>query len=169
MADERLNHLFEFNQESEVRSFLPINDAVMGGVSLGSMQYAPEGYAVFTGFVSFENNGGFSSVRSNLDGQDFSHATGIRLRVRGDGQDYKLRLSNSASFDGVVYEGRFQSTEGTWKEVDIPFVSLQAKWRGRGVPRAAPFDSSDIASLGFLISDRQQGEFRLEIDWIRTY
>ena len=38
-----------------------INDGVMGGVSSGGMS-SGDGYATFRGTVSFENNGGFSSV-----------------------------------------------------------------------------------------------------------
>ena len=80
-----------------------INDGVMGGLSSGRMS-AADGYATFRGTVSFENNGGFSSVRSQAVVHDLSAFEGLVLRVRGDGKRYGFRLKIDASFDGVSYQ-----------------------------------------------------------------
>jgi monofunctional biosynthetic peptidoglycan transglycosylase len=64
-----------------------INDGVMGGVSSGGIS-AVDGYATFRGTVSFDNNGGFSSVRSPTVVLDLSMFEGLVLRVRGDGKRY---------------------------------------------------------------------------------
>ncbi len=55
--------LFDFSDPRSVALWDPINDGVMGGVSRGQLRHDPAGHAVFAGHVSFENNGGFASVR----------------------------------------------------------------------------------------------------------
>ena len=75
-----------------------LSDPVMGGVSESSFALDRAGgeggapTAVFSGVVSTANNGGFASVRTrNFDPPlDLSHAAGITLRLRGDGQRYKF-------------------------------------------------------------------------------
>ncbi len=60
---ENYDLLIDFADPSTVALWNPINDGVMGGVSSSQMRHDPAGHAVFTGRVSFENNGGFASVR----------------------------------------------------------------------------------------------------------
>ena len=55
--------LIDFNSDASISVWWPLNDTVMGGVSSSRMELSGEGKAVFTGKVSLENNGGFSSVR----------------------------------------------------------------------------------------------------------
>ena len=55
--------LFNVAEAAVAASWQPINDAVMGGVSVSSLRFDPAGHAVFEGSVSFERNGGFASVR----------------------------------------------------------------------------------------------------------
>jgi hypothetical protein len=144
-----------------------VNDGVMGGLSSSHLQINEDGNAVFLGHVSLQNNGGFASVRNSeplsIEGADF-----IRLRVKGDGKKYSFRLRTKT--DGIpnhwVYEIRFDTSEGEWKVIDLPLRELSAVFRGRPQPDAPPADLSAITEYGFLISDRQEGDFRLEIDSI---
>ena len=55
---------------------------------------------------------------------------------------------------------------GGWVEVEIPMAGFEAKVYGRAIPGVGPPDTTRIESLGFMISDKQAGPFRLEIDWI---
>ena len=57
--------LFDFSQPDEL-PWLPIDDAVMGGVSHSEMRIE-DGRAVFAGVVSLDFGGGFASVRSHPD------------------------------------------------------------------------------------------------------
>ena len=54
--------LFDFAEPAAMRGWQIEDDGVMGGVSKGTFTRAPEGHAVFSGKVSLDNNGGFSSV-----------------------------------------------------------------------------------------------------------
>ncbi len=99
----------------------------MGGVSSSNF-YILEKTAVFNGNVSTANSGGFASVRT----KNFSPAinlsgfTGIRLRVKGDGQRYKIFLRTETTWDGIGYSYSFDTMANTWIDVNIPFINFSA-------------------------------------------
>lgn len=160
--------LFDFSRESSAAEWFSINDVVMGGVSTGRMETTVKGTALFAGQVSLENNGGFASVRSAPGEFDLRGMSGIALRVRGDGRRYKLSIKTDAGFDGVLYQAPFETRDDQWQTIVVPFNRFVARFRGRGVPDAPPLDLANVVSLGLLISDKQDGAFRLEIDWIKA-
>jgi len=140
-----------------------INDGVMGGVSRGGAEIARDGWLVFAGEVSLEKNGGFASVRTAPRPLGTTGARAVRLEVRGDGRRYKLNLKTDVAFDGVQYQAAFATPAGEWTSLTLPLTAFAPKHRGRDVPDAPPLDPARIVTLGFLISDRQAGPFRLEV------
>ncbi|MBE0652953.1 MAG: CIA30 family protein [Bacteroidales bacterium] len=159
----------EFNSGEEVPEWLIINDGVMGGVSSSDIEFVPAGYLLFTGNVSMENNGGFASFRSQSVMFDLSEYDGLKIRVKGDGKKYSFRLRTNSSIDGVAYAADFQTLSDQWQEITIPFNDFTPRFRGRIIMNAEELNKSYITQVGFLISDRQQGAFRLEIDWIKAF
>lgn len=147
-----------FNMEA--RSWRSVNDGVMGGISSGGMLQNGE-ELVFTGELSLENNGGFSSVRRLVE-QDLSGATRVRLEVRGDGREYQFRIRQSTGFDGVAWRAMFTSRDD-WQKVEIALDQFIPVFRGRTVAQAGPVVASDIQQIGFLLADKNAGPFRLEI------
>ena len=161
--------LFEFANSAEVDLFYPINDGVMGGISVGAIVAAENNGAIFQGSVSLEQGGGFASVRAPLKVSDLSTGAGVALRSKGDGKRYSLRLLYSASFDTVAYDSSFLSSSDCWTVTKLPFLSFKPRWRGRTVGNAAALDTKHICALGLMISEKQEGTFKLCIDWIRVY
>ena len=155
--------LFDFSTDDQVAVFRPINDGVMGGLSDSRMTATAESTAVFAGVLSLENNGGFASVRTSPQPFGLKDFTGLKIRVRGDGRTYKLRLRTDASFDGVAWQADFAAGKDEWLELYLPFDAFTASFRGRAVPDAPPLDPGGIQQLGFMIADRRPGPFRLEI------
>lgn len=141
-----------------------INDGVMGGVSSGRM-VPGDGYATFQGVVSFDNNGGFSSVRSRPVLHDLSEHDGLRVRLRGDGKRYGFRLKTDASFDGVSYQVFIEPPAGEWIELELPFDDFVPVYRGRIVSNHPQLDPARIMTFGLIIS-RQEGPFRLDVESI---
>jgi NADH dehydrogenase [ubiquinone] 1 alpha subcomplex assembly factor 1 len=146
-----------------------VDDEVMGGVSESRFHRGDDGAGVFEGVLSTRNSGGFASVRTFLEKRDFSGFEGIRLLVKGDGRDYSFRIRNDDRYDGIVYRSDFQTVEGVWQEVDLPFNAFTASFRGRVIEDAAPLDLASIVQIGVLISKEQTGAFRLEMKSIRAY
>ena len=146
-----------------------VNDVVMGGVSDSLMQVSEDGKGIFAGHLSLENNGGFASVRAPLPENDFTGYDGIVLRVKGDGKRYSFRVRTDMLFDGVVYRQEFETVAGEWMGVELPFSEFTPSFRSRTVSGAPPLDPSRVFQIGFLISEKQEGEFRLEIERIEAY
>lgn len=145
------------------------NDSVMGGCSDSGFQINADGHAVFLGKVSLENNGGFASVK-NHEPLNLTGYRTIRINVKGDGNRYSFRLQTGIEgrTDPWDYEYRFETNNGEWETVELPLREFDAVFRGRPVPDAPPLNASLIIRYGFLISDRQEGPFRLEIDKIEA-
>jgi monofunctional biosynthetic peptidoglycan transglycosylase len=164
-GEKEIMAVFDFSRGDATWPY--INDGVMGGVSSGRMS-AGDGYATFQGTVSFENNGGFSSVRSPAVVHDLSMFEGLILRIRGDGKRYGFRLKTDASFDGVSYQVQIEPPAGEWAEISAPFTDFIPVYRGRVVRDHPPLDPSRIATFGLIIS-RQEGPFRIDIEYVRGY
>ena len=62
-------------------NWMIVDDRVMGGLSRGNMKLNDEDHAVFSGYVTTESNGGFSSVRYNLETKNVSEFTYIILKT----------------------------------------------------------------------------------------
>lgn len=149
---------------SILRQFRAVDDVVMGGRS--SSTFDMQTYT-FRGFVSFDNGGGFASVRSEpLVQMDLSACSKFVLSVRGDGKVYKLRIVDSSSSDNVVHSASFEtssSSSSAWQQIEIPFHMFEPTFRGNILDRSRyPCHWNDVRSIGLLIA-RQEGPFALQI------
>lgn len=159
----------QFQEPDAEPQWRAVNDDVMGGLSQGG-GVMEDGKLVFSGTLSLENNGGFSSVRTESGAFNFTGAEGIALRVKGDGRIYQLRLSTDARHRGslVSYQRKFETKEGEWMEVKVPFSEMKPSWRGRMLSGHV-LDFAKVSQLGILIGDKKEGDFRLEVDWLKTF
>ena len=150
-------------------SWYTVNDTVMGGISSSSVQVDPDSQKLsFSGNVSLENNGGFASTRSDWTGYDLRGYDGILMRVRGDGNVYRLRARTEITGAEIAYSALFKTEVDKWQEVYIPFAEMIPTYRGFIVGAAGPLDPASIRSFGLMVSDKQQGQFFLEVDWINA-
>ncbi len=154
--------VIRFDSPAALARWQPIGDAVMGGISSGRIDHDPQGHAVFSGNVSFANGGGFASVRCPVVEPGREAVTAYELTVRGDGKTYKLNLRIDSGFDGISYQARF-APPPDWTRILLPLAKFLPTWRGRPVPDAPPLYPARLQQIGFLIADRQQGPFRMEI------
>lgn len=159
--------LFDFTSRTNA-AWQIVNDDVMGGVS-SSQFVITNSTAVFSGKVSLENNGGFASVRSLPARQEWGVADSFVIRVRGDGRRYKFTARMNQHFDGANYQCPFPTKQGEWQELRLPLKDFVPSFRGRVLKDEPPLDAAKVASIGFLISDQQEGPFHLEIAWIKAW
>ena len=153
--------LFDFNKDTSARDWRLVDDVVMGGRSAGSFYINENGHGVFEGNVSLENNGGFSSIRHSNTYQIPKNQRKISIRLKGDGKSYQFRLKHRRnSWESYVYNF---NTTGSWQVIEIPLNEMYPSFRGRKLKRAN-FDFNAIAEIGFLIGNKQNENFRLEID-----
>ncbi len=164
--DVTMRTLFDFSALDNGPQWVAVNDGVMGGRSAGGGRIV-DGVLHFTGTLSLENNGGFSSVRTIRWKADLSDAAAMVLRVQGDGRTYQLRISTDARFRGspVSYGIEFGTRANEWTVVRIPLDQLKPSWRGRQLD-GPPLDLSKVEEIGLLIGDQREGPFGLKVDWM---
>jgi len=106
-------------------------------------------------------------VRSLPARYDLAGCDAFVIRVRGDGRCYKFTARTERSFDSAIYQTVFTTKEGQWEEHRLPFKQFVATFRGRVLSSEPPLDAAKVTSVGFLISDKQDGPFQLEVAWIK--
>jgi len=144
-----------------------VNDDVMGGISTSRFQIT-NGIACFSGTVSLENNGGFASARTVSAPLNVAKGAAFALRVRGDGRRYKFSARMDSMYEGPLYQSSFATKKDEWLEVQLPVETFTPTFRGRVLTGQPPLSVERVSSVGFLISDKQAGPFRLEIAWIKV-
>jgi len=167
MPDEQI--ILPFTHPADVQGWRAIDDRIMGGCSLSRPEFVDGGGLRFRGVVSLDNGGGFASIRSPEADYVLGGFAGVRLRVRGDGQHYKLGLRTDRFFDGISYQAAFSAPAEAWEEIDLPFVAFLPTHHGRRLTTVAPLDPARIQSFSLFIAERQAGPFHLEIAWLAGY
>lgn len=161
--------LFDFSDSATLKNWYIVNDGVMGGLSKSSFRFHEDGFAVFSGNVSLENNGGFASTRSRVQNFNLPSSTqGIQIRVKGDGKKYQFRIHTDALFDGAAYKLLFDTSE-EWETINIAFAECKASFRGRIIADAPSINPEKVQQLGILVAEKQEGDFHLEVEWMKSY
>ena len=138
-----------------------VNDTVMGGRS--SSRWSDKSSALsFEGFLSLENNGGFASVRHDLKNINLSSTDGIFIKVKGDGRKYQFRIRSQAS-RWANYSQEFKTKKDTVQTFYLPYKDFKPSWRGRSVRNVPTLSGKDVRGIGFLLGDKIQGKFKLEV------
>jgi len=158
----------DFTGAADEPEWVAVNDGVMGGLSKGGA-VVKDGDLHFSGSVSLENNGGFSSVRTRDRGFNLEGTKEMILKVKGDGRSYQLRLSTDARHRGsrISYGGEFPTKAGEWIEVKVPFEKLEPSHHGNKLA-GPPLDLSKVEEIGLLIGDGREGEFALTVAWMKA-
>ena len=159
--------LFDFTTDTNLPAWQIVNDDVMGGVSTSRFQALTNG-AVFSGMVSLENNGGFASVRSSPVRQNLTGLDAFVVRVRGHGRRYKFTVRTETGFDTPIYQCSFTTKRGEWEEIRLPFKDFVPTFRGRVLTDMTALNPAKVSSIGFLIADKQEGAFRLEMGSVKA-
>lgn len=145
-----------------------VNDNVMGGRSTGGPSFK-KGILTFSGATN-TNGGGFSSIRTEPDKFDLTGKSGLLVRAKGDGRTYKMELRTDIQMRSwaVPFRADFKTVKGEWREFYLPLESFTPTIFGQSLPTAPTLDPSKVSSLGFMIYDKKDGAFSLEVDWVKA-
>ncbi|MGI9243135.1 MAG: CIA30 family protein, partial [Verrucomicrobiales bacterium] len=160
--------LADFDGADAGSNWKTVNDNVMGGRSKGGPSFK-DGVLTFKGATN-TNGGGFSSIRTEPGKFDLSGKAGLQMRVRGDGRTYKAELRTDVKMGrwAVPFRADFDTVAGEWREVFLPIDAFKPTFFGRQVPTSTRLDPSDVESIGFMIYDKKDGAFSLEVDWVKA-
>ena len=142
-----------------------VNDSVMGGRSQARMSIK-NNIAEFKGYLSLANNGGFSSVRAYYP-NDLIDINSIVLRVKGDGRKYNFRV-RAENNSWVSYTQSFATEKDTWQEITLNIEDFYPTYRGYNLRNIPKLSESIIREVGLMLSDKVEGNFKIDIDWIKV-
>jgi hypothetical protein len=154
------SYMIDFSRQEEGRWRIT-NDGVMGGLSNGDMSFYPE-HGVFSGDISLDNNGGFSSVFRAVEGLPQSFGK-LVIDTEGDGQSYQLRLVVYINGYRLAYKHDFQTVANKREKFIFKLSDFKATFRGRVMENAPLLKSEDIREVGFLMTKKVAGKFSLSV------
>jgi len=153
--------IFDFNKKSNVKDWVIVVDGVMGGISSGTFELNDDGFGVFEGSISLENNGGFSSLRYKFPKTATKEFTKMVIKLKGDGKNYQFRIKTNSG-DYYSYIATF-STSGEWEEIEIILKDMYPGYRGRKLDQPN-FSSDYMEEIMFLIGNKKEEKFKLLLD-----
>ena len=148
-------------------SWYSVNDGVMGGLSKGKTSYTANSLK-FEGSVSFENNGGFASVRSDYEVMDLSSYETVTIRYKSKGQSLALNFNYYQRWWYPNYKANLPATDGEWETLTLSLAELKEYRVGRPTGNMiAPQQLERIIRLGIMTADKKEGAFEAEVDFIK--
>jgi len=146
-------------------SWFVVNDGVMGGLSAGMVSVA-DGLLVHSGVLN-TNGGGFSYAGTRFAADTLVGYNSLRVRLNTDGRQYAVNFGDARnrriSHQILLPIGPIDE----WQEVSIDFADTVPTIFSRLV-QSAPFTTSAIDELSFILGDAKDGPFQMEIDWIKA-
>ena len=163
MSQDNPSYIFDSNKTKSTSNWNVVDDRVMGGRSQSEITINDEGNALFKGYVTTENNGGFSSVRYTFNKRDVSGFEHILIKLKGDGKSYQFRIKENSS-QRYSYIAPFK-TSGDWELIKIPFSAFYPSYRGYELDKPN-FSGKEMEEIAILIGNKRKERFSLEIEKI---
>ncbi len=160
-------YIIDFGSSSDSQKWTTVVDGVMGGKSTSDLMELNNSI-LFSGEISLENNGGFASLRGVRNYENLSDYSTVEIKYRSIGQDFALRLLKHEAFYLPYFKHGFETTNWDWKTVIIP-LDLFSEYRlsdktGNSITSD---ELQKINRLGIIVSNKIEGEFKIEIDYIK--
>jgi NADH dehydrogenase [ubiquinone] 1 alpha subcomplex assembly factor 1 len=161
-----MNAAFAWTVPMDADKWYVVNDTVMGGVSESAVDAREEGGVLFNGTLSLDNNGGFTSTRTEAVPADWAEVSALTLRVVGDGRNYIATVRTRRSeMRRIYYRQPFSTKAGEEQDIVLPIDGFQAYAFGRRVPSAPTLAmlKGQIGSVGVMLADKTPGRFSLTL------
>ena len=130
-AENASIHSYEETPSIALDQWRLVCDEVMGGQSCGELDlvlHDKRRCNQLSGDVSTANNGGFIKIAHDLDREEkfaASDATGIRLTVKGNNEQYNVHLQTSDLWlPWQSYRHSFHAAQD-WQTLELPFSDFQ--------------------------------------------
>lgn len=172
-----------FHLEEE---FKPLDKTVKGEkiendvIYIDPANFRPrEGGAVFKGFLSRELpahradivKSGFCIMRTKefVPYMDLGQYDHLELRCRGDGRLYIMQIATKSAYDDDLFQYALPPLPANeWSVVHVPIDDFTLTYRGMVEGTQHDMHKEKIRHMGFMIAEPKEGEFKLELDYIRA-
>jgi len=160
------NYRIDFRKTTGGQDWMIVNDGVMGGMSNSTTELTKSSL-LFKGVLSLKNNGGFASIRSKKGNIDLSDFTTVKIKYKSSGRNFDLRLATSEQYYKPNYKHQFGSTTGEWEIAELKLSNFKQYTMGQiSGPNIGKKVLENILRIGIILSDKKEGPFEIEIDYI---
>jgi NADH dehydrogenase [ubiquinone] 1 alpha subcomplex assembly factor 1 len=167
-TEEALQPVLDFAGPDTAQKWQAVNDGVMGGISDGRFRITADKTLEFFGTLSLENNGGFASVRTKPTDLDIKAGDTLVVRVKGDGREYVLNIYTKSRRMAFSYRAQLPTKKDEWTEIAVPLADFIPTAFGRRVQGMGPVEPDQINGLGFMLSDKKAGPFKMQVEWVKV-
>ena len=161
MVQDNSSTIFDFKKAKHTSNWYVVDDGVMGGLSQGTLSINNTGNGLFKGYVTTENNGGFSSIRYEFNTKDVSKFKHVILKVKGDGKAYQFRIKENSS-QRYSYIAPFNTT-GDWQTIKISLSSFYPSFRGYNLDKPN-YSGEVMEEIAILVGNKKKEKFSIEIE-----
>ena len=156
----------DFGKTKGGQDWMVVNDGVMGGLS-ESTATLTESSLLFKGTISLKNNGGFASIRSSKGKFDLSNFRTVKIKFRSSGRDFALRLATSELYYKPNYKQNFSSSRGEWETIELKISDFKEYTMGQiSGSTMSKNNLENVLKIGIILSDKKEGPFEIEIEYI---
>jgi len=142
--------VLSFDTYNEAADWKITNDSVMGGLSTGNAIIDNKSF-IFSGKISPENSGGFTSTFTQLPILHES-VNAVTLVVKGDGKSYQLRVRTFVMGYDLAYKAHIVTSKNLVETYIFYLMDFEASFRGRTINNAPILKAKNISHVGFLLS-----------------
>jgi len=159
-------YTIDFGKEGDGLDWEIVDDGVMGGLSQGEGTLY-ESSLEFQGYVSLENNGGFSSLRSPYKTMDLSPFTIVEIRYKSTDYNVGFTLNKHRVWYLPNYKTNLKPTNGKWAVATIKLTDIAQYQVGRPTGNYLDVESlAQMIRMGFITNEKRAGTFVFEVDYI---
>jgi NADH dehydrogenase [ubiquinone] 1 alpha subcomplex assembly factor 1 len=161
--------LFNFGTSNNTDIWRIVNDDVMGGLSNSEIE-EKEHSIIFKGHTSLENNGGFASIRTLIDKGSLKECKTmtIRFKCTDTSRSFGISLKDSQKYYIPYYKYVFSPTSTSWEELKVDLKNFGYYKISEKIGNSMPLDALDeVFNIALIISDKKEGDFHIEIDYIK--
>jgi NADH dehydrogenase [ubiquinone] 1 alpha subcomplex assembly factor 1 len=158
------------SSDGKVKDWYVISDNVMGGVTTSKLEYT-DNSMVLSGELSLKNFGGFSSVKTRFNNFDLSSYKGLKIRYRSSYPKFAFTLENSKNWTYPYYKGHLPNSKpNVWTEATLNFKDFKEYQIGESTGNMLEEDRlKNIVRLGIMTTDKKEGPFSIEVDYIEFF
>lgn len=158
---------FDYGKQKDGNDWIAVNDGVMGGLSKGELALTNKSLK-FKGTISLKNNGGFASFRNRYGLYKLGNVSTVKIKYRSSGQIMAISLEPNDVFYKPTYRILLEDTNSAWKTFEIK-VSKFAECV-LGEPTGNMISSNilnKIKRIGFINTEKKEGDFEIEIKYLK--
>ena len=160
------SYVIDFGAKENGQNWYITNDGVMGGLSKGKVEFS-DNSMIFSGVVSLENNGGFTKIDAPYGNYDLSTYNTVVIRAKGTGHVAAFQLDLYRQFYLPTYKVMLQPTSD-WQEYTFKLNDFKEYRMGRKIgEKMSKTALASIIRMGFIMSEKTEGPFEWEIDYIK--